>query len=267
MTILSTIMGVETSGGHNIVQGNIGDVNNQTGDLAKGYFQITNATWAQFGGLSTGYTQANAAPYAVQLQVAQNIPIARWGPDTTNALQAAGYGTATGSVGRSTTLGQYMANNNETGSQTVAADGSTVTGSGSTLANGPVDNASGATPASGSTDPLGSSVTQNPSGTSSTTSTGTAQGAPIQTALQPEEVSQIGSWISGIESSFGSGLKATLTAAETGLATYFAGIQNWFIRAGLIIVGVILLAVALVALLWDHGGKETAQQFASVAAA
>ena len=80
-------------------------------------------------------------------------------------------------------------------------------------------------------------------------------------------MSQISSWITNIENAFGGGLKSTLTAAETGLATYFAGIQNWFIRAGLIVVGVILLAVALVALLWDHGGKETAQRFATVAAA
>ena len=52
MTILSTIMGVESSGGHNVTQGNIGDINNRTGDLAQGYFQITGGTWAQFGGLA-----------------------------------------------------------------------------------------------------------------------------------------------------------------------------------------------------------------------
>ena len=265
MTILSTIMGVESGGGHNLVQGNIGDVNNRTGDLAKGYFQITNATWAQFGGLSTGYTQANAAPYAVQLQVAQNIPVARWGPDTQTALSSAGYG----GYAKGTTLGQLMGAHSEDPSATVAADGSTVTGSGSTLANGPTD-ASGTGDNSGVTadsDPLGSSVTANPSGTSSTSSTGTAQGAPIQTALQPEEVSQIGSWISGIESAFGSGLKSTLTAAETGLATYLGGVQNWFIRAGLIILGVVLLAVALVALMWDHGGKQVAVQAGQMARA
>lgn len=263
MTILSTIMGVESGGGHNIVQGNIGDRNNASGDLAKGYFQITNATWAQFGGLSTGYTQANQAPYATQLQIAQNIPVARWGPDTQTALSSAGYG----SYAKGTTLGQLMSAHSEDPSATVAADGSTVSGSGTTLASGAADGGQGANVVGPDSDPLGTSVTMNPSGTSSTTSTGTAQGAPIQTALQPEEVSQISSWITNIESAFGGGLKSTLTAAETGLATYFAGIQNWFIRAGLIVVGVILLAVALVALLWDHGGKETAQRFATVAAA
>jgi hypothetical protein len=264
MTILSTIMGVESSGGHNVTQGNIGDINNRTGDLAQGYFQITGGTWAQFGGLNTGYTQANQAPYAVQLQIAQNIPVSRWGPDTQSALSAAGYSTSRGQ-----TLGQLMAANNENPSATVAADGSTVSGSGSTIASGPVDNSQGSLPASAtSTDPLGSSVTQNPSGASSTTSsgTGTAQGAPIQTALQPEEVSQIGTWISSIESAFGGGLKSVITAAETGLATYFGGIQNWFTRAGLIILGVVLLAVALVALMWDHGGKETVVNLQKAAA-
>jgi SLT domain-containing protein len=262
VTILSTIMGVESGGGHNVVQGNIGDINNQTGDLAKGYFQITNATWAQFGGLSTGYTQANAAPYATQLQIAQNIPVARWGPDTQSALSAAGYG----GYSRGTTLGQLMASNGENPSATVAADGSTVTGSGSTLAQGPADQTSGANP--NTSDPLGSSVTMNPSGTSPTTSSGTgAQGTPIQTGLQPEEVSQIGTWITGIENAFGGGLKTTLTAAETGVATWLGSFQNWFTRAGLIVLGIVLIAIALIVIMWDHGGKETVVNIQKAAAA
>src|ERR1700733_7772015 len=230
MTILSTIMGVESSGGHNVTQGNIGDRNNQTGDLAQGYFQITGGTWAQFGGLNTGYTQANQAPYATQLQIAQNIPVSRWGPDTQAALSAAGYSTTRGQ-----TLGQLMAANGET-------------------------------PASGNPSPLGTSVTQNPSGTSSTTSSA-AQGAPIQTALQPEEQSFITSAITGIENAFGGGLTKAITAAETAMGNYLGGLQNWFIRAAVILLGVILVGIALVVLMWDHGGSQVAQTATRVVAA
>jgi hypothetical protein len=252
MTILSTIMGVESGGGHNLVQGNIGDINNQTGDLAKGYFQITGATWAQFGGLNTGYTQANQAPYATQLQIAQNIPVSRWGPATQSALSAAGYSTSRGQ-----TLGQLMAANGENGTETVAADGSSLSGSGSTIATGPADNATG-----GNT---GYSVTPNPSGTSSTTTP--AQGAQIQTALQPEETSFITSTVQGIEKAFGSGLQSAITAAETSAATWLGSTQNWFIRAGVIVLGIVLVAIAFVVLMWDHGGEQVAQQAGRIARA
>ena len=118
MSILSTIMGVESGGGHNVPQGNIGDINNIQGTPAQGYFQITDPTWQQFGGLSTGYSSAIQAPYSVQLQVAQNIPIGRWGPATQDALAANGY-SFTGSQ----TLGQVLAANGEDPNATVPADG------------------------------------------------------------------------------------------------------------------------------------------------
>jgi hypothetical protein len=275
MTILSTIMGVESSGGNNITQGNIGDINNRTGDLAQGYFQITGGTWAQFGGAATGYGSAIQAPYATQVQIAQNIPVARWGPATQTALGSAGYFPQSGE-----TLGQMMTRYGEDPSATTAADGSTVTGSGTTIANGPPDNASGSTPASGSTDPLGTSVTMNPSGTSLGNDQGTpnlgggvsqssepaGSGTPEDIGLQSSTTTDVTNWIKNLESSFGSGLQATLKAAETGLGTYFGSVQNWFTRAFLIIVGIVILAVALIALMWDHGGKNAAQQVVRVAA-
>jgi energy-converting hydrogenase Eha subunit B len=257
MTILSTIMGVESSGGHNVTQGNIGDINNQTGDLAQGYFQITGGTWAQFGGLNTGYTQANQAPYATQLAIAQNIPVSRWGPATQTALANAGYTTTQGQ-----TLGQLMGAYNESPSATTAADGSTVTGSGSTIAQGPADNGQGSTPASGSTDPLGTSVTQNPTGTAttspSTSTSGAGTGIAETQGLQQSTITAIQGWITGIENSFGSGMKAVVSAAETSAGTWLGSVQNWFTRAGLIILGIVIAAIALVVMLWDHGGKEMA---------
>jgi hypothetical protein len=89
-SILGTILRVE-SGGQNKIQGDIGDQNNRSGDLAKGYFQITDGTWRDFGGLDTGHPSAITAPYATQLKVASAIPIGRWGPATQHALAAAGY--------------------------------------------------------------------------------------------------------------------------------------------------------------------------------
>lgn len=299
MTILSTIMGVETSGGHNITQGNIGDINNRTGDLAQGYFQITGGTWAQFGGTATGFNSALNAPYSTQVQIAQNIPVARWGPATQSALQAAGYQPQPGE-----TLGQMMSRYGEDPSATTAADGSTFTGSG-TIANGTPSSGFGgngdSVSSAGTFDPYSGDYTSsypdpntafNTSGTGST-STGSSsgsgathssggsattgsttspsgdvgQGTPITQGLQQGTISAIGSWISGIESAFGSGLKSALTAGENAVGTYFAGLANWFARGFLIILGIVILAIGLIALLWDHGGKETVVQMGKMAAA
>ena len=265
MTIVSTILGVE-SGGRNITQGNIGDINNRLGTPAQGYFQITDPTWAQFGGLNTGYTSAIQAPYATQLAVAQNIPIGRWGPNTQAALQAAGY-----SYSPNQTLGSVMNQYGEGGTQTASA--------------GVPDNAQGATPASDtSSDPLGSSVTMNPdqsipgattpaTAPSTTPSTSTAAtgdagtGTPETQGLQTGTINAIQGWITGIENAFGGGLKSAITAAETATGTWLGSVQNWFTRAGLIVLGIILLAVALIAMLWDHGGKETVVNMGRAAAA
>ena len=105
-SILSTIMRVE-SGGKNVPQA-IDDINMRRGDPAQGYFQITGGTWRDFGGEKTGRKSAIEAPYAEQLQIAQNIPVERWGPNTQAALKAAGYEPKAGE-----TLGQMLARYNE----------------------------------------------------------------------------------------------------------------------------------------------------------
>jgi hypothetical protein len=110
--------------------------------------------------------------------------------------------------------------------------------------------------------------TTSPSTTSPTTSPSAGpQGTQIQTALQPEESSFITSTVQGVEKAMGAGLAATLKAAENGLGTYFAGISNWFVRAGLIILAIVLIAIGLIVLMWDHGGKETAGRMMEVMAA
>jgi hypothetical protein len=172
------------------------------------------------------------------------------------------------------------------------------TGAGTTIASGPADNSSGGTdsvtmnsadpnygditniPVAGVNAPAASTPsTTSPSTTSPTTTAPTTAspststlggdvgtGTPLTQGLQQGTLTAIQGWITNIESSFGSGLAATLKAAATGLGTYFGSVQNWFTRAFLIIVGLVILAVALVALMWDHGGKEAAQQVVRVAA-
>lgn len=66
------------SGGRNIPQGNIGDINNKNGDLAKGYFQITDATWKQYGGGKYTTNAMDATPQQ-QAEIAANIFRARGG--------------------------------------------------------------------------------------------------------------------------------------------------------------------------------------------
>jgi hypothetical protein len=174
------------------------------------------------------------------------------------------------------------------------------TGAGTTIATGPADAGGGTTPGGGDyltmnpSDPNYGDITNIPvagvnAPAASTGSGGAApvgndqgtpnlgggvsqsteppgSGAPIDVGLQSSTTTDVTNWIKNLESSFGSGLAATLKAAETGLGTYFGSVQNWFTRAFLIIVGLVILAVALVALMWDHGGKETAQQVVRVAA-
>ena len=131
-SILATIMRIE-SGGRNVTQGEIGDINNRTGDLAKGFYQITGGTWRDFGGDKVGYKSAIDAPYAAQLQVAQNIPVQRWGPNTQAALRAAGYEPQPGE-----TLGQMLTRYGEDPTATKPEDlgGSTVVAAAPTLPAG-----------------------------------------------------------------------------------------------------------------------------------
>jgi len=121
-SILATILRIE-SGGRNIPQ-NIDDINMRRGTPAQGYFQIINPTWSEFGGDKTGSKSAIDAPYPVQLQIAQNIPVQRWGPATQQALRAAGYEPKPGE-----TLGQMLTRYGEDPMATRPEDlgGSTVT--------------------------------------------------------------------------------------------------------------------------------------------
>jgi|SRR5215471_3132591 len=114
-SILSTIMAIE-SGGRNVPQ-RIDDINMRRGTPAQGYFQITDPTWAEFGGGKTDYKSAIHAPYSTQRDIALNIPVERWGPATQSALQSAGYVPQPGE-----TLGQMLKRYGEDPSAATPAD-------------------------------------------------------------------------------------------------------------------------------------------------
>jgi len=118
-SILSTILRVE-SGGHNIPQG-IHDINTEHGTPAQGYFQIIDPTWMRYGGGATGYKSAIDAPWEVQRNIALNIPIGQWGPNTQAALRNLGY-TYAGKATLGDVLKQYGEDPNATTPDTVGKE-------------------------------------------------------------------------------------------------------------------------------------------------
>lgn len=133
--------------------------------------------------------------------------------------------------------------------------GATPSTSSGTLTNSGVTPGASAATTSGTNAPNVSSST--PAGT----------GTPENVGLQPTTTQDITTWVNSITKAAGQGVTAAISAAETGLGTAFSGVQNWFIRAGLILLAIVLIAVGLIVLLWDHGGKETAGRIMEVAAA
>jgi hypothetical protein len=74
------------SGGRNVTNT---DATTSSG-RARGFFQITDGTWNEFGGPATGYAKAQDAPYSTQWAIAQKIPLSRWDPKTLNYLRQQG---------------------------------------------------------------------------------------------------------------------------------------------------------------------------------
>jgi hypothetical protein len=115
--VLGTLINAE-SGGHNIVSGTDGDSRGlkasqggNANEISQGYFQIQNhpgGTWDTFARKAgvdlTKYPTPRSAPYDVQWQVAQTIPVDQWGGRTKNILRAQGYNFSPGE-----TLGQLVA--------------------------------------------------------------------------------------------------------------------------------------------------------------
>jgi hypothetical protein len=79
------------TGNRNIPQ-EIHDINTDHGTPAQGNFQIIDPTWRQYAGKAgvdtSQYPSAIDAPPIVQAQVAAQIPVNQWGPNTIAALKA-----------------------------------------------------------------------------------------------------------------------------------------------------------------------------------
>lgn len=88
--LLKDLIGFESSGQ------NVTNTRQSTSSgRARGYFQITDGTWHDFGkrvGIDfSKYPTALSAPYHLQAQVASLIPLKRWDKITLNRLSAAGH--------------------------------------------------------------------------------------------------------------------------------------------------------------------------------
>jgi hypothetical protein len=236
MSIISTILGVESSGGKNVPQG-ITDINTAKGTPAQGYFQIIDPTWAAYGGTATGYNSAIAAPYATQLQIAQNIPVNQWGPTTIAQLGAQGYHPQ-----GNETLGAMLARYGENPAATIPADGSSPTGG--TIAAGDPSNASsgiaagsGAGSTGGAIDPATGMPATLTDVAGNAAGSGAGTGSQLTVGIQKSLIGDVQGWLTEIA-----------TGAWKAIGGTFLSIQNWFVRAFVIVVGLVLLAIGLIKL-------------------
>lgn len=129
---------------------------------------------------------------------------------------------------------------------------------GQNVTQGPADVSSGL--AAGSNNASGDSVTQgglgslpwSASGTGSqaenVSTAGVGQGTPVTVGVQQGFIADIGNWIKTIMSGTGGAF-----TAMTG--NLFGSLQNWFIRAFVIIVGLVVLAIGLFKLMDPDGAK------------
>lgn len=205
-----------------------------------GYLDSTWVTYANQAGVDTTlYPRAYMAPASVQNQVALITPISNW--------------TCPGCNARASALAVDPSNVSST----------PVGASGTAIASGPADTSSGVNAGSGTGTGTGSSATSS----SSSTSSDQAQGTPIQVGLQPEEVSAIQKWVDSFQTATGKAFAGAVQAAWTSIGSLFKGVENWFIRGGLILIGIVLLLIGLAALMWDHGGGDAVKRYAPALAA
>jgi hypothetical protein len=250
---LSSIMTAE-SGGKNVY--NYMYTSDPTYYTASGYYQITNTTWKQgaaWAGVDTSrYPTAISAPYSVQTSVANSL------------IDHVGMQPWSGSKANT-----YLSQIDQGGSPnliTAPVDSGTglVGGTGSGIASGDTTNqgfgSNGAltgTPHVTVEDPTtgqpvdtggGSSTSGSGTSTSPSTTSGAGTGTPITEGLQPGTITTATGWIGGIETAVGN----WMTNFTKNL---FGSVANWFVRAGLIVLAIVLIALALWRLMDPDGAK------------
>jgi Lysozyme like domain len=238
---LTQISGAESGYGANVISGA-----NTNGTIDYGVFQINSGAWPQYGGSAVlNMSLDDQAAAAANIYNQQGLTA--WSTYNSGAYQ--GYSTGTGA--------------------------------GSTIANGPVDTSSGlgagingtlsadpSTPSYGDITGYQIAGVNAPASTDGSTpgsSPGAgagagAQGSPIQVALQPEATSAIQGWVNSFETSVGTAFANALKDALATVGIDFGAMQNWFVRAGVILLGILLIVVGLIGLFWEQGGKQIAQQ-------
>jgi hypothetical protein len=252
MSVFDTIINAE-SGGRNI-QSTAGTTSSGT---AEGYYQITPGTWHDFApsaGISLAqYPTPMSAPIETQTQVASMIPLSRWAPSTVAAVQAQ-YGT----VNTGQTLGQINLN---------TGGGSLASYTGVSPVTGPDGIPTiNVTPSGTYGQPATSDGGGSGSGGTTTGATGldvgwlppSQTGGPMTLGLATGVVSSISGWISGIETSVGN----AFTGAVSGV---LGTAGNYLMRFFLILIGLVVLAIGLWALI-PESTKQNMARTAAIAA-
>ncbi len=120
------------------------------------------------------------------------------------------------------------------------------TGSAATIAAGPTDASSGLN--------AGSSASGSGGGLDVGSAAGTAGVAALDAAGMMVGIPGLGDFLGGL---FGFG----------GSSSSASGGSSWYVRAGVILLGIVIIVVGLVGLMWDHGGQQVAMTAAKVLAA
>jgi hypothetical protein len=96
---------------------------------------------------------------------------------------------------------------------------------------------------------------------------GTGQGMPIQIGPQPGLTALVNSAVKDVESAFGSMAQKILSSGVAAVTNYFGITGNLFVRFGLIVLGVVIIAIALSKLLGGPNLKDVAAAAATAARA
>lgn len=188
---------------------------------AKGYYQFLDSTWRTVpSSITQGYATADAAPFAVQQAAAQYKWEQNGGQDWLCPGCNAPFQRAYGQLAAGQTPDMQV-------SQTVwslplmqSSGGPTITPNTDPNADFTYNDPNNAGTGGTTTGSPGTGATGTPAGT----------GQPVNVGLQPSLVTDIGTW-----------LKQAVTQP---IEEYFASAQNWFQRAFIMVVGLILLLVA-----------------------
>lgn len=92
---------------------------------------------------------------------------------------------------------------------------------------------------------------------------GGGSGDKVEVGLQPQATSTIGGWIADIEGAVGDAFGKAMGSALTGVGTWFGALQNWFVRGGLILLGLIIVFAALTALMAQTGPGKAVLKLAA----